>query len=231
MNPPQHNGTKDRVDDGVQIDPTGDLLQAQDPIIRWHAIKAAGEMGDSSASEELLRVLTSPDIIFDESSLHRIAAWALGRIGSCNTQKLMHIFSAVPDTCTQLAIVDTLGEIRDPSAVSLLESCLLSSNEDLQLWSALSLMKIGDAAIPSLLRCAMSGSERMAFLAIDALATIASPTAGTGLSYLVGQRPVAMNTYLSVGPKDRTQMIKKLVSGSSLSDELDLSECKETTDE
>jgi hypothetical protein len=53
----------------------------EDPLCRWYALQALGSMRASKAKEQLLRVLRQPDVEFDESTLHRICAWAIGRIG------------------------------------------------------------------------------------------------------------------------------------------------------
>jgi len=187
-----------------------------DPICKWHAIKAIGHLRASEAREQLLGVLKLPDINFDKSSLHRICAWAIGYIGSSFTDDIIGILESTSSDETRIATIDTLGEIGDPRAIPVLEKQLQSKQRSIRLWAALSLGKIGEASIPSLKQALKCADPELVFIIVDALVIIGTKQTIPVLARAFQLDPDAVTSYFARGPSERIIKYSRVIQRSSI---------------
>lgn len=127
----------------------GILSKSNDTISKWYAIKAIGDLRASDFTHLLLKVLSEADAKVGKSTLHRIGAYSIGKIGSSSIPGIIALLRS-PDKETQIAAIDALGEIRSPECLDALALSLKIKDSTLVLWACLSLSKIGDASIPIL---------------------------------------------------------------------------------
>jgi HEAT repeat protein len=144
-----------------------------DPTARWFLIKAAGVLHLDASVPLLLQICQAPDVEMDETSLHAICAWSLGRIGDSATSEVMKLLSNA-DSETRRCAADTLGEIRAAAAIPALISALRHDERRVQLWAGLALAKIGVECVPLLERAVEETEGVPRLIALDALAKIAS---------------------------------------------------------
>jgi HEAT repeat protein len=128
-----------------------DALRAeQHPLPKWYLIKAVGLQKDPAAIALLLAIGKSPDVDLSETSLHRIAAWSLGQIGSESFHAIARAFDDASTDIERVFLVDALGEIRQPIALPLLVRAFVEGSDQVKLWAALSLSKSGISALGTL---------------------------------------------------------------------------------
>lgn len=101
------------------------LRSEADPICKWYAIRALGDLRANHFGELLVDVLRQPDFEVGESSLHRICARSIGLLGSEMVPRIVSLLKEL-NAATRLAAADTLGEIGHPSAIPALSRCLTS---------------------------------------------------------------------------------------------------------
>lgn len=179
------------------------LESESDPLCRWHAIKAIGDLKGIEAKKSLLSVLQEPDYEFDESSLHRICAWAIGRIGRALTHDVLRALDATTCKETRIALVDALGEIGDPGGIPALSRELASPDVQVRLWAALSLAKIGEESLPSFSSALKEADAALVFIIVDALAIIGTEGTVPLLVQAFERDPQAVDKYFSKGPTER----------------------------
>ena len=163
----------------------------KDPLILWYLIKNIGERQLICAFELLINIGLEPDKDFEsdlgtKTSLHRIAAWAIGEmpLGKAHIKRLLEL-CYFKDEVTRIFAIDTLGEYGKPDLEILkaLEIFLLQEVLTVALWSALSLSKIGLPALPilheGLFNIKKQDAQRIAFV-FDAIVKI-----GDNSSYLI----------------------------------------------
>jgi len=121
-----------------------ELKRERDPLVRWHLVKGLGIHRDTSGVGPLLSVLRQPDMEFASTSLHRIAAWSLGRIGSPALSQVLAAATASESQSERAGLADALGEIGDPSSIGSLAILFTSGDHCVRLWASLSLAKIGE---------------------------------------------------------------------------------------
>ena len=115
---------EDTVDEAVVRMPAEffvELLKREShDVCKWYEIRAIGERGDASHAEVLFDVLRAADVRFPGgSSLHSIAAGALGRIGAAVVPRALELWREAEEQ-TRIALIDTLGETGCDAAVEAL---------------------------------------------------------------------------------------------------------------
>ena len=142
-------------------------------VARWYLIRAVGILRIRSAIPLVLKICREPNEKFSKSSLHLIAAWALGRIGEDALEPLILELKTSKNVQMTVCIVDALGEIGSPEAIPSLDDAFRKKEPEVKLWAALSLMKIGKRALDTLYNL-YSDSRDLAeiILVLDAIAKI-----------------------------------------------------------
>ena len=182
-----------------------DILDTEDdPLCRWHAVKAIGDMKGIEAKDQLLSVIREPDYKFDESSLHRICAWAIGRIGHALTSEIIDMLENPISKEMRIALIDSLGEIADPAAIPVLSAQLISLDRDVRLWTALSLAKIGEESLTSLSNALKNADRELVLIITDALAIIATEKTVPVLLQAFDKHSSAVTEYFSKESDERT---------------------------
>jgi HEAT repeat protein len=192
------------------------LESESDPLCRWHAVKAIGDLKAIEAKGSLFSVLQQPDHEFDESSLHRICAWAIGRIGCALISDVINALEATPCKETRVALIDALGEIGDPAGIPALSRELVSPDMQVRLWAALSLAKIGEESLPSF-SCALKEADAsLVFIVVDALTIIGTERTVPLLVQAFEKDPHAVAKYFSKSPTERTARYASVVQQSQI---------------
>ncbi|MBM4044284.1 MAG: HEAT repeat domain-containing protein [Planctomycetes bacterium] len=182
------------------------ILEAEDdPLCKWHAVKAIGDLKGYEAQRQLLQVLQDPDHEFDESSLHRICAWAIGRVGSALSADVIKLLRSPVSQQTRIALIDALGEIADPVAIPVLSEQLASGIRSVRLWAALSLAKIGEPSLPVLKSALKDADAELVLIIADALSIIATEKTVPVLLDALDKDPQAVAEYFAKGPPGRTR--------------------------
>ncbi|MGH8545680.1 MAG: HEAT repeat domain-containing protein, partial [Gammaproteobacteria bacterium] len=145
----------------------------RNPILTWYACKAIGDATFNHGVQFLCWVGQQPDVDLDTTSLHRIAAWALGRIRTGPSELLRERLDGGSSAERSFA-ADALGEMRDSGAIGALGRHLREDDIQVALWAALSLTKIPvPEAADELERVIVLTDERKRrYLGIDALARV-----------------------------------------------------------
>lgn len=146
----------------------------KDPFPKWYLIKAIGILRITSVINLLIDTCKSPDVKVNQTSLHLITAWSLGKIGGGAVDIVLEEAKHKDvDRATLLCFVDALGEMRSSLAIELLVRCFRDSPFDIKSQTALSLSKIGRASLDVLHDLAKESNtwpERI--LALDAIQKI-----------------------------------------------------------
>jgi len=180
----------------------GVVLHEHDPVSQWYALRALGDLRSSEHVDILVQALERPDIEHGESSIHRIVARSLGKIGVEALPTLMPLFDN-PLSATVRAAADSLGEIGHVDGIPSLEHCLQSDNLDVVLWASLSLAKIGSPSIPALRRALSNATDSTALTLIDALAQISDPEVLPVLDYSIRRHSDVFRFFVQKGRPDR----------------------------
>ncbi len=122
------------------------LRNDQDLKIRYFAVEALGEIGDSSAVPALIEDLEKDDMLSSG------AAFALGKIGDRSAVPALIKALKSKDPLTRVRAVNALGTIEDTSAVPDLTRVIVEDkNPDVKIAAAEALRKFQDpSAIPAL---------------------------------------------------------------------------------
>jgi len=118
-----------------------------DSIARWYLIRAIGILKIKAAIPHLIKICLEPEVKFKGSSLHLITAWSLGKIGENAIDLLLSALKHCKVAENQKCLVDALGEIRNPRAIDALKMAFENMDQQVKLWAALSLSKIGKASL------------------------------------------------------------------------------------
>ena len=193
------------------------ILESEvDPLCRWYALKAIGDLKGIDAKDQLLSVLQQPDYEFDESSLHRICARAIGQIGSVLSTDIINLLKTTSSQQTRVALIDALGEIADPAAVPVLSEQLVSQTRAVKLWAALSLAKIGEVSLPVFSSALAGADAELVFIIADALAIIGTEKTLPVLLEAIDKDPETVRAYFSKGSIERTSAYTSLIKGSQI---------------
>ncbi len=177
------------------------------PEFRWYIIKALGSAHPIEGIKPLLDVLMASDVVFADSSLHRIAAWALGRAGTRALDGVRDL-SKSSFSYQRLAAADALGEIGDPAGVDELWRLLLDSNKEVKLWAALGLAKVGPSSLPFLAK-ALNENDDTALLAFDAIVTMAHPDGVPAAVSFYHRQPDQVRIYLKAVPRAKLEPFRR----------------------
>lgn len=191
------------------------LDSVDDPLCKWHAVKAIGLLKDKRSKRQLLGVFQAPDHDFSESSLHLIAAWAIGQIGASFTPDLVALLSHETSKPKRIALIDALGEIGDPAGIPLLSKQLASKSQTIRLWAALSLAKVGPSSLPVLNQALDTADSELVYIIADALATIGNDATVPALLRAFERDPHALRKYFVDGPAERTARCAALLRKSA----------------
>jgi hypothetical protein len=173
-------------------------LLENDPVLAWRVAEQLGWYGASEGCAFLLRLGRQPDVVLESTgvekprvtSLHSIAAQALGRIG-CDVTTVLQLFN-VEDNATRVFAADALGEIGDPSAFApLLTHIENDPDDDVAMWSGRSVAKVskrsGDTSVSEqLVSMVQELRNRRQEYAFDALVRVDRPAAARLLKDLEG---------------------------------------------
>ena len=148
----------------------------EDPVLAWYVCRLIGDSAYQEGIYYLLFVGQKDDIEFDRSSLHRIAAQSLGKLGS-DSSSVVPFLTAESWSTRQFA-ADALGEIGDPQVLGDLFHCLSDEPSDEVIkWIALSIAKLSkgvwrDSSIERLVKVIGESGGKRQLWAIDCLARI-----------------------------------------------------------
>jgi HEAT repeats len=184
--------------------------ESSDAICKWYAIRALGDLAAKEYLNTLISVIEAPDEEVGSSSLHLIAARSLGQIGNPALSSLLPLLRTASGD-TLVAVVDSLGEIGSEDAIPELARCIESGERKVALWTALSLAKIGPAAIPALGILCQSANKERTYLLIDALAAINHPAVLPSIECAYDRFPETVMHYLSEGPRVRASQLSGLI--------------------
>lgn len=172
------------------------------PLALWFLIKRAGEARIANCLSALIAICEKPNVEFESAggltSLHLIAAWSLGRVGkSCITPLLGSLKNS--NTSTKIAIVDALGEIRDDreEVLQALISSLENDPQEVALWSALSLAKLGKQSLDYLHQALFSLDKHRAIYVLDAIIKIGSKESEAVIRNFVEQSGEQMRLFVA----------------------------------
>jgi HEAT repeat protein len=170
------------------------LLQIlkQSPRVRAEAALALGEIGDPSSVPGMIEAVDTAAGDRDTFDANRRLATALGALRAREAVPVLMKLTASPDAFTQVAAVDALGLVGDPSAVDTLVGVVRSpAAEPVTVQHALlALGRIGDArAVPVVLRMLFEGRPGVSFFPQAAFAAveIGKPMAAPLLAVLEGR--------------------------------------------
>jgi|GEM_PF-5814219 len=121
----------------------GILENSSDPLCKWYAIKALGNLRFVKGISLIIEVLKEKNVDFDGTSLHLISAYSLGRIGPIALPSIKALLASSPSEATKKAAIDSLGEIGSAESIPLLINSIKSESTEIALWAALSISKIG----------------------------------------------------------------------------------------
>jgi hypothetical protein len=142
-------------------------------LAKWYLIKLAGQLGCLSAIPAIIEVGFKPDVDAHQSSLHRIAAWSLGKMGGAATETLFETLQKAQTEEQVVFAIDSLGETRDSRCGATLRAAFETGTYEAKLWTALSLAKLGEygrGILEGLLDKSDSDTDRL--LILDALVKI-----------------------------------------------------------
>lgn len=148
-----------------------------EPLAQWFLIKATGVTKLRSALVHILRICENPDVEFaagaGATSLHLIGAWAVGQIGESCTDSVLELLKDDQEQIRRFA-VDALGQIggAKPAVLEALGQALENDNQEVALWAALSLAKLGEPSLPILRRILVSKEVHRIGYALDAIIKI-----------------------------------------------------------
>ncbi|MBP7215810.1 MAG: HEAT repeat domain-containing protein [Candidatus Omnitrophica bacterium] len=138
-----------RIGDDSAVQGLIEFLKDDNGYIRRNVVEALGKIKDDSAS------LALAEMLFDDDEMVRMrSALALGALGnSLAVDALLNRMQDEQDAIVKSAIVDALGELKDPRSVALLIQIVSSPGEDFlyKEKAVVALGKIADsAAVPVL---------------------------------------------------------------------------------
>jgi len=121
------------------------------PVAKWYLIKAVGILKLKSSIPLLLEICRMHDEkLNSDASLHLITAWSFGKLGEYSFKPLIEEFKKSKNLETTKCIVDALGEIGNPKAIDILTIAFKEKDDEIKLWVALSLAKIGKKSLNTL---------------------------------------------------------------------------------
>jgi hypothetical protein len=90
------------------------LVEDADPAVRWNAAAALANFPGDPAADALIAVLADPA---EESNVRRVAAWALGRLGVGDGERILrHAAASDPDPLVRQAAEEALRATTRPLA-------------------------------------------------------------------------------------------------------------------
>jgi len=159
------------------------IQHVADPLCKWYAIKALGELCFTKAIDVLVDVLKVDDVVFDETSIHLITAFSLGKIGEDALPCVINLLSTSDNIQTQKAAVDALGEIRSINSIPYLLHAIEFLDYQVALWAGLAIGKIGHGST-GLIDIYDRISQEKKMIVIDSLMRVNEPT---GVRFIINE--------------------------------------------
>lgn len=188
-----------------------------DPICAWYALRALGDLGERAALEILLAALEKPDVEIGNSSLHRIAARSIGKLGASIAPTITESLHRASGQ-SLIALIDALGELRSADSIPELTSLLRSFDREVSVTAALALAKIGTPAIDQLESTLAISDGILTFVVLDALAIIDHPDIVPALALAARRNTDAIQRYLIMGNLGRIERLRTLIREVAQSD-------------
>jgi len=156
------------IGDEDAVHPLIEALETDpDEEVRWKSAWALGEIGSHQATEVLIRSLKD-----NSWTVRRHAANSLGMIGDENAvPSLMNALEDKDWHVRKYAAV-ALGKMKDERAIPILLEALEDEDADVRWKAGSSLVKIGDLAVPALLKKFKKGNWRVRGRAAEILGRI-----------------------------------------------------------
>lgn len=153
-------------------------LESRDVYVVWAAIKGCGLKRIQASIPKLVETLGKPSVPLENTDCRRIAAWSLAKMGFDRLAPYVSDIDQEPNPLLREGFADALGMTRDERALSILDRLLEDEDTDVLLWVALSLAKLGKAALPIIKRhLERDPPFSKAVYLIDALKNIGTPAA------------------------------------------------------
>lgn len=121
------------------------LEEETDDICRWYEIKALGDLHATEYAELLVSQLNRPDANFGESSVWRILAYSLGKIGECAIPLLSNL--DMSDINVKIAIMDSYSKIGSSLAIPYIKPVLLADYSKATVYASNALASSGERGI------------------------------------------------------------------------------------
>jgi hypothetical protein len=175
-------------------------LESDDPLVVWQAIRGCGLKKITEAVPRLVQILGEPcePLGADgNTDLRRIAASSLAEIGFETVIPYLVEIEKNENVLLREGFADLLGMTEDRRALPILDRLMVDQDYSVRLWTALSLSKHGDKAVPILERHLRNKPDkRTTVYLLDALKKIGTPLAiKTGQEYLVHWPDEQLNTF------------------------------------
>lgn len=108
---------------------------------RWYEIKALGDLQATEYAELLVSQLNYSDVNLGESSIWRILAYSLGKIGECAIPLLSNV--DISDIQVKIAVMDSYCQIGSILAIPYIKPILLSEYNKATVYASNALAKCG----------------------------------------------------------------------------------------
>ena len=164
-------------------------LRSSDEYFRWAGAKGLGTLRAANALADLTECLRVPASDLGNTDVHRIACWAIGKIGFPKFEPFARKLARSKDNTTLANLADALGETRDEGCLQYLANLASTDDPTVLLWTCLALSKLGDVSISTLnaltTRALNQNNTYTIVLGLDALKKIQSKQATETLNELL----------------------------------------------
>lgn len=193
------------------VRPLIEILQGEDPELRYWAADALGKIGDHQAVPALIAAVRDPyEAVRMSASValgdlkSKEAVPALGELvsGKIPVGKGYALFAPVDVGAAQWMAAQALGRIGDVRAVPVLAATVVDAGGDLGLYIAKALGELGDRrAVPALIEAAKKGDEPALRSIVEALGRIGDASAAPILIGLLetGKEDARLEAAIALG--------------------------------
>lgn len=158
----------DKLDENIPPLFYAKLLEVEkDDICRWYEIRALGDLKAEEYIELLIKQLSSSNVCFEQSSIHAITAYSIGKIG----EKVIPALSKLDLSSEELniAVMDCYGEIKSEKAIPYIKEFLLKPYNKATTYAALALGKIGREGINEIIYIYQKCDYKTRFVLFESL--------------------------------------------------------------
>ncbi len=110
-------------------------------MCKWLAIKQLGVKKHLPSISTIIEVLKLPNVVFEGTSLHLIAAYSLGQFGEESVPYLTALLDEDISSETLIAVYDAMGETKSQTTIPYLLNGLKNTETSVAVWAGLSLSK------------------------------------------------------------------------------------------